>query len=341
MNSIDRRDFLKKLAITLAGSTASLTFSSCSLIKAGYRQMKPGIDHNAILTDYKEKFKLISQDHSLKLVEDYLQQRQCNPFMVQDSILSLNAVATFGDLPEEDRKHPAIQQMMRDASPVVDRSTLSTATYLEQLSIRERLDIQNTMHEHPEILSTFQVEFDVAARKNNIPPSRLDHFNALFNKCVWRLENQDPSLIIDEIVAMTDKTCAEYSISPEKRRELVAELNSPEYYDLAYSAANTDISEIYDPGLSEMLVQVPADTSVSYRAEQYQKWLKVRDKGASWVLWGIVQFGVGTALLYGFGNSVEILAALGLFVGMTGGALIAITGLIMAIVGAIGAAIYD
>ncbi len=335
MGNIDRRDFIKKMAITLAGSTAGLTVSSCSLIKSGYRQMQPDIDHIAILTDFREKTDSIFQDPGFKFVEDYLHERQCHPFMIQDSIISLNAVGTFGDLPEEDRKHPAIQQMMQEAAPVIDRATLSTTTYLEQLSTKERLDIQRTMKEYPEILSTFQVEFDTAARQNNIAPSRIDHFNALFNKCVWRLENQDPSLVFDELVTMADKVCIEHDISPEKRRELVAELNPLKYHDLAYNTKNRDIAGAYDYGLSEMLVQAPRDTSASYRAEQYERWLEVQKRGLTMILWGLLQFGAGLILL----NTP--LAWLGVTLGMTGGALIAIYGLISAIVGTILMSLYD
>jgi hypothetical protein len=341
MSTIDRRDFIKKLAITLAGSTAGLTLGSCSLVKSGYRQMKPGIDHPAILAAYREQCKSIYQAPGFRLIEDYLHQSQCHPFMIQDSIISLNAVGTFGDLAQEDRKHPAIQEMMQEAIPVMDRATLSTATFLERLSTQERLDIQKTMNEHQDILSTFQVEFDIAGRKHNISPSRMDHFNSLYNKCRWRLEKQDPSLVIDELITMTDKACMEYSITPEQRRELVAELSIPEYYQLAYGDFNTDISEVSALEFNEMLVPMPVDTSAAYRAEQYEKYLKLQKKGVSTLTWGIIQFGVGTLIVRTSDGSLEGIGGFGITVGMTGGAIIAIVGLLMALIGTLGVHAYE
>ncbi len=327
MNTLDRRKFIKDMTLALAGSTAGLTIGSCSLIRAGYREFNDTVYHDKILKAFQKQTKTISESRSMQRIEEYLQKRKSDPYMIKGSIISLMAVGTFGDLPEEDRKHPAMQQMITDSLPVMDRAVLSSATYLEQLSAEEREGIQETIKEHPEILTAFQVEFDKAARKNDIPASRLDHFNALFNKCVWRLENQDPSDFIDELVTLTDKSFQKVKVTPDQRREWGSAGTKVESSGTSFQAQPAD-----------SLQSTPADI---YRMREYERWKEYTRRGNNAVIWGIAQFGIGYLLASSSDDALEGIGALGLFVGMTGGAIIVIVGIIMSLVGTVKMSQYD
>ena len=329
MNAMDRRKFIKDMTLALAGTTAGLTINSCSLIRAGYGDNKGTVNHKKTLHEFRQRAKEISDSPELENIEKYLSSRNVNRFMVKDAIISLMAVGTFGGMSEEDRKHPEIQEMINEAAPIMDRTIISSANYLEQLSEDERGDIQMTMLDHPEILTTFQVEFDKAGRRNEIQPDNLDHFNALFNKCVWRMENQDSSAFIDELITVTDKSFKKVDIQTSERQELGKDDEQPTPVELSTQKTASDST------------QVQLSPAELYRFEQYERWKKVQARGGNAMIWGIVQFGVGWALASSSHDALEGIGALGLFVGMTGGAIIALVGIIMAMVGTARMAEYD
>lgn len=329
MSPMDRRKFIKDMAIALAGTTAGLTANSCSLIKAGYISGEGDVDHEHTLKTFQQKSRDISTSPDMQRVEDYLESRDINRYMLKDSIISLMALSTFGDLKDRDQKHPAMQKMVSDSIPLMDRAIMSTITFLEGLSEKERTDIQATMNDHPEILTTFQVEFDKSARENDISPSSLDHFNALFNKSVWRLEQQDPSVFIDELTTLTDKTLDKATVTPNERRKLARNEGQPPPSMFNYQEQPTDSTGI-KPSPEDLI-----------RIQQYERWKKVAENGGNTLLWGLVQFGLGWALAASSDDWLEGIGAIGLFVGMTGGAIIAIVGIIMAIVGTVNMNKYE
>lgn len=329
MNAMNRRQFIKDMTLALAGTTAGLTVNSCSLIQAGYGEGRTGVDHERILHEFRQRSQEIRDSPGMHEVEKYLSSHSVNRHLIQDAIISLMAVGTFGGLKEKDRQHPAIQEMITEAMPVMDRTVMSSATYLEQLSEHERADIQSTMKENPEILKAFQVEFDKAGRERKIQPDNLDHFNALFNKCVWRLENQDASTFIDELVAMTDKSYEKLDVHPGDRRVLAS------FEQETMQTALSDSTQTMDS------TKVELSQAEKYRIEQYERWEKVQRNGGNAVMWGITQFALGTLLAFSTDNALEGIGAIGLFVGMTGGAIITIVGIIMALVGTAQMARYD
>jgi hypothetical protein len=327
MNYIDRRTFMKNLAATLVASTAGLTLNSCGTTRAGYKPLYGEIDHDEVLASFREQSRQISKAPNLGIMEEYFRSKKCNPYLIQDSIISLLAVGTFGDLPKKDREHPAAQQIIRDAHPAMDRAVLSATTFLESLSQKERIEIQETLKTHPEIIRTFQLEFDAAARQKKVAPNRLDHFNSIFNKCAWQLENQDPSLLIDKIVTMTDKTCKDCQITPEQRRAIVADLSCMDCYDIAFAGEGLG---------TESTMGKPAenDSLELMRAIKYRSAKKVRNTGAGMILFGLIQFGLG--LLIATNSDMNAAAFfLGAVIGATGGAIVVIAGIITALVGAI------
>ena len=329
MNAMDRRKFIKDMAIALAGTTAGLTANSCSLIRAGYS--KDGSDSNPedTLRRFQKKSKGISDSKDMPGVERYLQDHNVSQYMIKDAIISLMAISTFGNLEAVDQKHPAMQKMVRDTLPLMDRAIMSTTSFLESLSGEERKEIQTTMVEHPEILTTFQVEFDKSARNNDIAHSSIDHFNSLFNKATWRIEHQDPSVLIDELVTLSDKSAQKSSVAPEERRKLGSDQELSSFNMMAMQDAPADSTQP-QPSPEEL-----------YRIEQYERWKKVNERGGHAALWGLVQFGLGALLMSTADDPFEGLGGLGLFVGMTGGAIITIVGIIMAIVGSVNMSRYD
>jgi hypothetical protein len=324
MKNLERREFLKNLASTLAVSTAGLTFQSCSTIRGAYRQRQGGEDVDEILACLKEHNKIIAENEGLRFAEDFYRECGCNPHLLQDSLVSLLDVGTFGDLSEKQRQHPDVQQMLWDAAPVMDRAILCTTTYLENLTPEDRLKIQKAMKEHPEILKTFQVEFDAAARKQNIPSNRLDHFNAMFNQCAWRLENQDPSMLIDDVVTMTDKACREFCITPEDRKRIAAE--------------QCEVSNIDNKQFNRNMKANKSNNTDSSENKRYKKMKRRRNIGLKMMGIGLVQAGLGTALVVLSDDVGGGGFWIGATLGWTAGGIIFLIGMIMAISGGIGMA---
>ncbi len=218
MDRINRRRFVKNLASVMATMTTGAGLQSCSTVRASYKRSKKQVDVPFVLTRLDSINKKIANDEKLNLASDMYQQSGCSPYLLQESLISLLTVGAFGDLPKGDRQHPAMQKRMYETAPLMGRSVLGMATFLENLSPRERRRVQKSLRKNPETMRSFQAEFDAAGRREHVPSVRLDHFNALLNQCSWRLEKQDPSLLIDEIVKSVDKTGMQYGISPEDRR---------------------------------------------------------------------------------------------------------------------------
>jgi hypothetical protein len=204
----------------------------------------------------------------------------------------------------------------------MDRAILCTTTYLENLTPEDRLKIQKAMKEHPEILKTFQVEFDAAARKQNIPSNRLDHFNAMFNQCAWRLENQDPSMLIDDVVTMTDKACREFCITPEDRKRIAAE--------------QCVVSNIDNKQFNRNMKANKSNNTDSSENKRYEKMKRRSTIGLRMMGIGLVQAGLGTLLALDWNNPTEFW--IGATLGWTAGGIIFLIGMIMAISGGIGMA---
>jgi hypothetical protein len=336
MNSLYRREFLKHVASTLAISTAGLTFESCSTIRAAYRQSQGDVDIDEIMACLKKQTESIAEDEGLRYAEDYYRECGCNPYILQDSLISLLAAGTFGDLPEKQRQHPRVQQMLWDRAPVMNRAVLCTATYLENLTPEERLKIQKALKEHPEILKTFQVEFDAAARRQNVPSNRLDHFSAIFNQCAWRLENQDPSLLIDNLVAITDKVGQQCCITPEERRRVALKQSTASCFD--FSSMDKNVKGNINPynvsiDNHEELKQAKSNSSNKHKFTPYEVAKKRMQTGLKIMGYSLIPLGLGAILVFS-GNFDA--AMIGAFLGLTPGAVIFLVGMIVAIVGAAG-----
>jgi hypothetical protein len=324
MIPIDRRQFVRNLATALAAASAGATLESCAAVQAGYRRSPRQANMKAVLARLDEISDTIGRDEGLRFVEDFYRERGVSPDLLKDSLISLLTIGVFGDLCESDRNHPDMQQRLRLAGPAMDRAVFGTATLLEGLTCEERLTVQRVLKKHPEILGTFQVEFDSAAQANSVPSIRLRHFNALFNKCAWRVEKQGLAVVTDDVIAAVDKVATKEGVSPDDRRRLARQWG--------YTDAYTGTNPLRGAASRQLSGDSPPEiTGQALQSDQYlEKGRRRVRTGLTLMGIGLVDFGIGTAFVLYDGNTWPVSATLG----MTGGGILFVTGIIVALVGA-------
>jgi hypothetical protein len=146
-------------------------------------------------------------------------------------------IGTFGDLSEQERAHPLMQQRMWDSAEMFDRTILGMTTFLEGTTREERRAMRKTLHDADGIGRAFQAALDHEGRGLRVPSPRLEHFHTLWNRTIRALQRPTHSTIIDEYIDKVDRVAGRCGITPELRRELALHWDGAKVADLASIAA--------------------------------------------------------------------------------------------------------
>jgi len=338
MKPIDRRAFINTLAATLAAGYAGAVTESCTALRGGYKGGKNGSRGPAeALARLDRNCRALRRNQTLRKAESVYRKAGCNTDLLPDALETLLVVGMFGDLGEKERMDPRVQKRVQDAMPVMTDAFMGMATYMESLKPSERALVRQTLNEHPEIMSGFQVQFDAASRDHDVPSERMEHFHSLFNQCAWRLKNQDPSSLIDECVAMVDKEGERNGISPALRRSMAA---AGGFCRSALSGADfagvgDDQRLAYAEDLNDSTIATDADNQIAlFRLQQRGKAKKRIKTGAALMGLGAVALAAGIFVGAEYVNNQAVFIPTVLF-GCVGGAACLIVGLIMIITGII------
>ncbi len=72
--------------------------------------------------------------------------------LLRKVLRSMHLTRSFRDLPEHGRAHPGMQRRMAAALPEIDEAVSGARSFLFELSPADRLDLQRTIVQNPELL---------------------------------------------------------------------------------------------------------------------------------------------------------------------------------------------
>jgi hypothetical protein len=333
MKEMKRRKFIGSLAAALAAGMAGTVIESCTSIRGGYLNGKTGSNGQLHALDrLNRNCRSLRRNKIFKQAAYLYQNGGCNTELLPDILETLLVTGFFADMNENDRHHSEVQQRVHNANPVMNDAFLGIATYMEGLEPEQRIELHRALIEHPEILSEFQVQFDIASRDNDVPLERIKHFHSLFNQCCWRLKYQDPSALIDECVTMVDKEALREGITPQQRRNLMAagglqkQGSGPDDFD--YSRFQNQYAALENS--NDSTIATDAIEKGQLRRSKGRRMIGI---GAGLMGLGIIGIDAGIRVVNNNGRD-RVMVNGAIFFGCIGGAICLIIGLILIITGA-------
>jgi hypothetical protein len=133
------------------------------------------------------------------------------------------------------------------------------------------------------------------------------------------------------MVGITDKACLKCGITPDQRRKMF----SAQSFGKCYEPVVMDQRMME---ISQNPVQPLQSPESNKPSKAYKRFKKTSKVGGHIVLIGLGSFAVG-GIMFAMGGFDNAIGGIGLVFGMTGGALLVISGIIVALIGAIGMAV--
>jgi hypothetical protein len=234
---MERRDFLKASAVCGAAVASAGASGGCAAV--GADAAMPGAsptpfgDMDGFLAGLDKMLEEIAKGRPLKSLvaspEKLTSADPDSPFrtprgeqLFRKSLSSLYLVASFRDLPEEQRLHPGMQARMWRAMGDMDEAVFGTAQMLEELKPSERLALQKRLKDDPDLAMRIGEELDKSATEAGMSPERRLNIRTLSSHISWRLKNQSASVICDEYVGKVRKVAARRGLTEETQRKIAA-----------------------------------------------------------------------------------------------------------------------
>lgn len=208
---MERREFFAKAGALMMTSMVGASMDGCVHRGAGVG----GFDVQGYLS------RLDAADQkmmSLPSVFPKGESHQKRDAFVRQAFSSLLLVGSLHDIPEAARSHPAIQERLLRAAPVLDNSLFKAATLVESVPAAQRKEIQRFLQKEErqvKAMRSLMLDYGVQA---GVAKSRLIHADRLMDHIQWRMQKQNPSLLLDTHVAKVDRVAASLGISVEQRR---------------------------------------------------------------------------------------------------------------------------
>lgn len=232
---MERRDFLKASAVVGGAAVAGGGCATAGLDSSGASAASPTPfgDMDAFLAGLDTMLEEIAKGKPLKNIvpspEDLTSADPQSAFrtprgeqLFRKSLSSLYLVASFRDLPEEQRLHPGMQARMWRAMGDMDEAVLGTAQMLEELKPSERLELQKRLKEDPDLAMRIGEELDKSATEAGMSPERRLSIRSLASHITWRLKNQSASVLCDEYVGKVRKVATRRGLTEEAQRKIAA-----------------------------------------------------------------------------------------------------------------------
>lgn len=125
--------------------------------------------------------------------------------LLRGSLRSLLLTGSFADLPELAQVHPQVQKRMWQGLPEIDQSVSDMSAFLESLAPAERLDLARELRGDPQLVMRITANLDREATRLGVPLKRRLHFRTLMTQIAYRLRQQPPSAVMDEILGRVRK----------------------------------------------------------------------------------------------------------------------------------------
>ncbi len=257
------------------------------------------------------------------------------------SMRMLFLVGAVGDLPQTAQLDPRIQTRLHDALPEMDEAMLGMTDFLADLSGDEKAALKQELHERPESLDDIGMMLDRQAEAADVPMKRRLHLRALVKNVGWRMQRQSPAAVIDEYVEKVRKVEARHGDEAQAQRMIAAQATE----QLLWAQQGVPTPPPLVP-VNEPEAQQPAANGLPATAREDSRTTPHRldTPKDDWVLpsgrRGTVPMTVGGILL-GVGAITLVASGIGLaspggaIFGVTVGAMVALAGLIVLLIGVI------
>lgn len=162
--------------------------------------------------------------------QDRQGKRRDGEVLFRQSLRSLLLVASFRDLPEQDRLHPGMQARMWGSLGEMDDAVLGVTEMLDALTPAARLELQQKLKRRPELGMRLGEELDNEAAKAGLSLERRLQLRSMASQLTFRLKNQSASLLIDEYVGKVKKVTARQGSPAEVQRRLAAAMSQAAFF---------------------------------------------------------------------------------------------------------------
>lgn len=109
-------------------------------------------------------------------------------------------ISAFRDLPPELQAHPEMQRRIRHDLPRFGQQVLGLARALRELPVPSRRRVRRLMLENPGLRTALREQKRRGLSLAGVPAERIHQHDLLYNRILFRLERQDPSVPIDELL---------------------------------------------------------------------------------------------------------------------------------------------
>jgi hypothetical protein len=146
------------------------------------------------------------------------------------SLRTLYTSALFRSLPEEAQLHPAMQERMVAHLPEMDDAVFGMSDRMSGVPPEQRDEIRSRLQRNPRIPEQMSEGIDRGMAKLHMPIGRRFQMRSLFAQVGWRMQNQSPSIVIDEYVHKVTKATAQIGSQAELQRRIAAQMGQESYW---------------------------------------------------------------------------------------------------------------
>ncbi|HEY8212399.1 MAG TPA: twin-arginine translocation signal domain-containing protein [Myxococcaceae bacterium] len=136
--------------------------------------------------------------------------------LVRKAAKTLYLTATFRDLPEASRAHPAIQERMRQAGPMMSEAVLGMRDRLAALTGAEKKELQQHLRSNPDLAGAVCRSLDQKVSQARLQPERRIRQRRVMNEYAWRMERQSVAAVIDPQLEKANRALTGYAARQRK-----------------------------------------------------------------------------------------------------------------------------
>jgi hypothetical protein len=240
--------------------------------------------------------------------------------MFRDVLGTLFLTQSFRDLPRESQMHPEVQRRMVSEIDKIDGTVFEVANLLENLSGRERTDLQRVLRKHPELAMQIAETVDEQAATAGISRERRLQLRSMMTQAAFRLRHHPPGVLIDEYVAKVRRATTQAGAQFDLAMRVAVESGERAFWE-QHMAAGAGIPLAASTRRPPSTWTDPDDPEVI-------------PPGSAVIKTGAILLGIGV-LVFGVSALIFALGAFPGVYGMTVGVVLFAAGLITLIVGAL------
>ena len=326
---MDRRKFLKTTALTGAAGASALSSASCSSLK--FLPTGSIVDNQLDMTAYlavlDEGMHRISQwdpvDEFTGTTSDSPNRSAANR-VARNAYKSLYVTAMFSDLSPDDQMHPGVQARVRKSLPEMHLSAVEMKDFLDGENGVDAETLQDFVNQDDDPGMRFLEQFNDHAHENGVSRTRRAQTRIMATNMLWRLKNQPPDLVTEEINAKMEKLASSAGDDAAVRHFVATKVSEDAFWQWQQWQATAGQELNNTPGVYANWTdtgqeETEKETTTNHEFGTTQESENNNDEPEkSLAQRGARQMGIGLALLATGGVLVAAGAFPGVFVGTVG-----------------------